>query len=74
MSRALAMHARERLLPQDALSRVKRWWSGGVGWAHPQLAAVIHSGDGETLGAERGVSAASVGTSPTKPIYPGGRL
>ena len=61
VSRTLAMHARERLLPQTALGRAQRWMSDGTAWAHPQLAAVIHSGDGEADDAKRGKMA---GTAP----------
>ena len=34
-ARALAMLARERLLPQGLLARLRRWWVGGVGCTHP---------------------------------------
>ena len=64
VSRTLAMHARERLLPQTALSRAQRWLYDGTVWAHPQLAAVIHSGDGEAGDVERGNSAAMAGSAP----------
>lgn len=48
------MHARERLLPHTALGRAQRWMSDGTVWAHPQLAAVIHSDDGEAADVKRG--------------------
>jgi hypothetical protein len=47
MSRALAMLARQRLLPQGLLAGARRWLTGAMWMDHPQLAAVIHSGDGE---------------------------